>query len=364
MKRILSILIAALLALSLMGGAALAEGTAETEQPAAPAPEFDLKDLTVHFGSKNYTFPMTVEQCGEVGISVSAFNPLSEGTFYSAIDADNGRSSFQLRIELIDGEHWATGVVPRMDRTPGATIGGVVIGETTRAQLLAGLGEPHYSGSNNVSYRAFGGYIIWDIYFESDAADAVVSRLTAYSKIPGDFGAEFSDLAGVEADDLPDVTSMAFNEFILDGKCYAKGSTIQDLLDNGWVLPKDKPADSMIEGSAGFLVHGVNDCLYNGKSLVRIGAYNFTAEAVPFSSCIITEVLAYEDYDASLILADGITFNSPISDCETTLGAAQSSEVDELGNTTYKFKVLNGVIYEIHVDEEGIFGISLNKLNN
>ena len=63
-------------------------------------------------------------------------------------------------------------------------------------------------------------------------------------------------------------------------------------------------------------------------------------------------------------LADGITFNSPISDCETTLGAAQSSEVDELGNTTYKFKVLNGVIYEIHVDEEGIFGISLNKLNN
>ena len=95
MKKMLSLLLTVLMALTMLTGAAMAEEAAAS---------FDLFDLTLNIGDKAYTFPMSIDACKEAGLNVPEFNALSEGQYYPSLSVDNGRSAFDIRVELCGDE--------------------------------------------------------------------------------------------------------------------------------------------------------------------------------------------------------------------------------------------------------------------
>lgn len=353
MKKFLSILLAVLLCMS---GAALAEA-AEVET----APAYDLTDLTVTLGTKSYTFPMSIEDCKAAGLNVPEFNPLPEDRYYAGLKVDNGRGSFKVRVELAGGEHWATGVTVEAKDVPAATVGGFGMGELTRGKLVELLGEPVSTSASYVRYTAFGEHLIWYFYFESEDAAATVNKIEARSTIPSKFGAEFADAREIAAEDLPDASGIAFTEFILDGVVYGKGSSVQTLIDNGWVLSKDA-AEMKVDGNGGWLINGYKGYMYNGKGLIFIGAYNYTDKECDVADCTLTQLTVHSAYNTSLILADGITFGSELSAAEATLGAVVETEETDFG-TAYSFKVLGDVEYDLTYSEDVLSVIAINGLN-
>ncbi len=351
MKKFLSVLLAVLLLC--MSGAVLAEST-EVET----TPEYDLTDLTVTIGTKSYTFPMSVEDCKAAGLNVPEFDPLPEDRYYAGIKVDNGRNTFKIRVELADGEHWATGITVEAKDTPDAVVGGFGMGEITRGDLVGLLGEPASSSEKYVRYTSFGDHMIWYFYFDSADASDAVNKIEARSTIPSKFGTEF---AAAEETEQIDPSTIAFNEFILDGKLYAKGSTVQDLLDNGWVLSHDA-AEMKIDGNVGWLVNGYKGYMYNGTGLITIGAYNYTDKEADLTDCTLTQLIVRTDDNTSLILADGVTFGSELTAAETVLGASVETEETPYG-TAYTFKVLGDVEYDLIYTEDGLYSIAIDGLN-
>lgn len=350
-NRILSMLLAVMLAVSVFCGAALAEETASA---------IDLTDLTLTIGENSYAFPMSIDACKEAGLNVPEFAALTEGQYYPYVGVNNGSDKFDLRVELCAGDHWATGFTARNDEIPGAKVGDIVLGETTRREITDALGEPRYSYDDNVSYYTFGSMLIWNIYFDGASDQAKVSKIIAHSKIPGEFGAEFVVICGTEAADAAELT---FTEFILNGKKYAPGTTVQNLLDDGWVLANS--IVDTVEPSAGFLVYGDSGYLYNGVGLVYIKAYNYsTDKEIPFAECMVNSVETWDSYKTSLVFAGGITVDSTLAEAEAVLGAHVSETVTDDGLNEYSFEVEEGADYTIRTNDAGeIIFMAISDMN-
>ena len=166
------------------------------------------------------------------------------------------------------------------------------------------------------------------------------------------YGVVDSSKTGVPEENLPDPASLPFDSYILDGKLYQKGATVQDLLDNGWVLPADHPADSAVE-AGGIWVYGDRMYLYNGAGLVYVGAFNYSGEECTLAECSVSEIKASALQNSALICADGIQPGvTALSEAAATLGAPSEDSTDEDGVRTVEFEVLNGVTYELTVDAD------------
>ena len=177
------------------------------------------------------------------------------------------------------------------------------------------------------------------------------------------YGVVDSSKTGVQEENLPDPASLPFDSYILDGKLYQKGATVQDLLDNGWVLPADHPADSAVE-AGGIWVYGDRMYLYNGAGLVYVGAFNYSGEECTLAECSVSEIKASALQNGALICADGIQPGvTALSEAAATLGAPSDDSTDEDGVRTVEFEVLNGVTYELTVDaDELVTAIAIKGL--
>jgi hypothetical protein len=190
------------------------------------------------------------------------------------------------------------------------------------------------------------------------SANAKLKRVIVSSDMINEYGFEFSDLAGVQADNLPDPASMNYNEFILDGKHYAAGSSLQTLLDNGWTLPLDMDPAAEIEGLNGIWVHGEHLDLYNGQTMAHVSVYNYSDKTAPLNECLIETVSVETEDNTVLLSAGGLQAGvSTVADAEALLGAPADTEEDYKGFVTYEFKVMDDqVTISVIDDGDGLIG--------
>ena len=347
-SRILSLLLVALLAIGTFARAASAEETSA----------INLYDTSLTVGGKTYTFPISVADLTAMGVSVPDVTDLTEGKYYYDVPVDDGRNPFSVRVDYVtttEDPFWATGVNLNSDKHAGQSVGGLVLGETTMKDVVDACGPDEYGNTyekDSLTYFTFGNHYNWFLYFESASENAKLTRLSMNNELVTIYGDVDTSKTGVQEENLPDPASLPFNSYILDGKLYQKGATVQDLLDNGWVLPADHPADSAVE-AGGIWVYGDRMYLYNGAGLVYVGAFNYSGEECTLAECSVSEIKASALQNSALICADGIQPGvTALSEAAATLGAPSEDSTDEDGVRTVEFEVLNGVTYELTVDAD------------
>lgn len=358
-NRILSILLIALLAVGALACAASAE----------EAGVINLYDTSLNVGGKTYDFPISVADLSAMGVNVPDVSGLSKGQYYYDVPVDDGRNAFSVRVDYVtttEDPFWATGVNLNSDKHAGLSVGGLVLGETTMKDVIEACGPDEHGytyDSDYLTYYTFGSNYNWTLYFESADENAKLTRLTMSNDLVTNYGVVDSSRTGVPEENLPDPASLPFDSYILDGKFYQKGATVQDLLDNGWVLPADHPADSAVEAD-GIWVYGDRMYLYNGAGLVYVGAFNYSGEECTLAECSVSEIKAAALQNGALICADGIQPGvTALSEAAATLGAPSEDSTDEDGVRTVEFEVLNGVTYELTVDaEELVTAIAIKGL--
>ena len=358
-NRILSILLIALLAVGALASAASAE----------EAGAINLYDTSLNVGGKTYSFPISVADLTAMGVNVPDVSGLSKGQYYYYVPVDDGRNAFSVRVDYVtttEDPFWATGVNLSSSKHAGQSVGGLVLGETTMKDVIEACGPDEHGytyDSDYLTYYTFGRNYNWTLYFESADENAKLTRLTMSNDLVTNYGVVDSSKTGVPEENLPDPASLPFNSYILDGKLYQKGATVQDLLDNGWVLPADHPADSAVE-AGGIWVYGDRMYLYNGAGLVYVGAFNYSGEECTLAECSVSEIKASALQTGALICADGIQPGvTALSEAAATLGAPSDDSTDEDGVRTVEFEVLNGVTYELTVDaDELVTAIAIKGL--
>lgn len=356
-NRILSVLLIVVLAL---GCVAFAEEST-----------IDLTDSTLYVGNKVYTFPISVSELTELGVDVPDVSNLTKGVYYPAVDVNDGRNGFAIRIEYLsnlDDPYWATGVKLDSDHHAGMSVGGMVLGETTRGEIIAACGSDYHGETyenDTLTYYAYDISYIWNLTFDGNSEDSKLTGVAMHNELVEKYGEVDASMAGVEEDDLPDPSAMGFNEFILDGKHYAKNATVQELLDNGWVLSYDAAAKSVAPKN-GLIMQGGTLWLYNGVSMVMVLAYNTNdAEGeYGYADCTINSVYADVCNKASIVCADGLANGvSSYEDAVAILGEPTSIEETDDGCKNVSFTVLNNVKYTIGVDADGGIGsITISNL--
>ena len=358
-NRILSILLIALLAVVALACAASAE----------EAGAINLYDTSLNVGGKTYDFPISVADLTAMGVNVPDVSGLSKGQYYYDVPVDDGRKDFSVRVDYVtttEDPFWATGVNLNSSKHAGQSVGGLVLGETTMKDVIEACGPDEHGytyDSDYLTYYTFGSNYNWTLYFESADENAKLTRLTMSNDLVTNYGVVDSSKTGVPEENLPDPASLPFDSYILDGKLYQKGATVQDLLDNGWVLPADHPADSAVE-AGGIWVYGDRMYLYNGAGLVYVGAFNYSGEECTLTECSVSEIKASALQNSALICADGIQPGvTALSEAAATLGAPSEDSTDEDGVRTVEFEVLNGVTYELTVDaDELVTAIAIKGL--
>ena len=358
-NRILSILLIALLAVVALACAASAE----------EAGAINLYDTSLNVGGKTYDFPISVADLTAMGVNVPDVSGLSKGQYYYDVPVDDGRNAFSVRVDYVtttEDPFWATGVNLNSDKHAGQSVGGLVLGETTMKDVIEACGPDEHGytyDSDYLTYYTFGSNYNWTLYFESADENAKLTRLTMSNDLVTNYGVVDSSKTGVPEENLPDPASLPFDSYILDGKLYQKGATVQDLLDNGWVLPADHPADSAVE-AGGIWVYGDRMYLYNGAGLVYVGAFNYSGEECTLAECSVSEIKASVLQNGALICADGIQPGvTALSEAAATLGAAVEDKTDDDGVRTVAFNVLNGVTYTLTVDaDELVTAIAIEGL--
>ena len=358
-NRILSILLIALLAVGALACAASAE----------EAGAINLYDTSLNVGGKTYSFPISVADLTAMGVNVPDVSGLSKGQYYYDVPVDDGRNAFSVRVDYVtttEDPFWATGVNLSSSKHAGQSVGGLVLGETTMKDVVDACG-PDSNGrtydSDYLTYYTFGSNYNWTLYFESADENAKLTRLTMSNDLVTNYGVVDASRTGVPEENLPDPASLPFDSYILDGKLYQKGATVQDLLDNGWVLPADHPADATVE-AGGIWVYGDRMYLYNGAGLVYVGAFNYSGEECTLAECSVSEIKASALQNGALICADGIQPGvTALSEAAATLGAPSDDSTDEDGVRTVEFEVLNGVTYTLTVDaDELVTAIAIKGL--
>lgn len=336
---------------------------AETAESAAPA--LNLLDLSMTVGNKVYTFPMSVSEMTALGVNFSDVSGLGENQYYYALTADNGRNAFDLRVEYCfesPEDPIVTGCNLKSDKHAGISVGGIVVGQTTRKEVIDAFGEAKYTSGTRLTYYTFSNNYIWDIDFESESDSAKVTKLAAHTELPKKFGVNFSDQVSVQDANLPDPTTMAFNAFILNGIHYPSGSTLQNLLDNGWKVPVGVDVEENIKGVISFVLSGENFYMYNGESLIYVGVYNRNTEETKLADCGIYSIQVSSHWNSSMTIADGYQPGSTLQEIEATFGPLTLDEDSDIANT-YTATVLDNTRYTFHADEAGnVYSINIRKL--
>lgn len=353
-NRILSVLLATMLALSMFVCAAVAEEATIAENT------ISLTDSTLYIGDKTYAFPVSIAELTEMGVSVPDVSGLTKGQYYYDLDVDDSRNGFSLRVDYLtstEDPYWATGVNLNSDEHAGMSVGGMVLGETTREEIISACGADYYGctyDADSLTYYALNMNCIWNLQFEGQEASSKLTKVAMHNELVTNYGIVDASNAGVEETDLPAVSELAFNEFILDGKYYAKGATVQDLLDDGWVLPAGHEADSMVAAKDGSIVNGDRVWMYNGVSLVKVSAFNTTDAECRLADCIVNSIYVDVCNNASIVCADGLANGvSTYDEAVAILGEPSSTTDGENGFKNVKFTVINSVTYEIGVNADG-----------
>ena len=359
-SRILSLLLVALLAIGTFARAASAEETSA----------INLYDTSLTVGGKTYTFPISVADLTAMGVSVPDVTDLTEGKYYYDVPVDDGRNPFSVRVDYVtttEDPFWATGVNLNSDKHAGQSVGGLVLGETTMKDVIEACG-PDSNGrtydSDYLTYYTFGRNYNWTLYFESADENAKLTRLTMSNDLVTNYGVVDSSRTGVQQENLPDPASLPFDSYILDGKLYQKGATVQDLLDNGWVLPADHPADTAVEVGSSSMIYGEHTYMYNGVGLIYVSAFNYGGEECTLAECTINKIKTSALLNGALTCADGIQPGvTTLSEAAATLGTPSKDSTDEDGVRTVEFEVLNGVTYDLTVDaDELVTAIAIGGL--
>lgn len=349
-NRILSILMAGILALSMLSCAAVAEET-------AVASDIRLTDITLSTGGKTYSFPISAAALANQGVNMPDVSNLTEGLYYYRVDVDDGRNGFAVRVEYLtstEDPYWVTGVNMNSTDHAGACVNGMTLGQTTRGEIINALGADSkgctYDG-DELYYTAWNLNYNWHLGFDGNDASSVLTSITAYSELVNVYGEVAATTA--ESAELPASSDMSFREFILAGQHYAEGATVQDLMNNGWVLPV-AVAEDTVAARDGDVVQGAHLWLYNGSSLVKVDAFNYSDVECSYAECKINSIYADVCNNATIICADGLTNGvSTYDEAVAILGEPSSTEDGENGFKNVSFTVINNVTYTLGVNADG-----------
>lgn len=342
--------------------ALLLVGTAVAETP-------DIHTVVLPSG-QSYTFPMSADACREAGIPLSELAPLSAGQYYPSVKVNNGREQFAVRVEpdAATGEFYVTGFSLTVDDVADAALAGITLGKTTQTEVYELLGADRNNTlpgtSDSMIYYYSMDHESLYIYFDSADANAAAKHIIASSDLVSTYGTQFSAQAGVEEQDLPAAADLAFNQFILDGKLYQSGDTLQTLLDNGWILPASRSADHLIDARDGSRASGDRFDLYNGSSLVEVAVYNIAESECALADCLINQIVANQEGNVALTVSDGLTIASNAADAASIFGEAASQSANEDGTVVNTFNVLHNLQYEITEQDGVVTSISIRGLMN
>ena len=366
-NRILSVLLAALLLLSMSVCTVSAES----------AGEINLLDMSCTVDANTYAFPVLVSDLADGGLTIPDVSGLTEGQYYPAVEVNDGRNSFSLRVEYCAStpdERWATGCILTAENNTGAVVGGMTVGETTRSDVIAAAGEPTYDYGADISYYLAELTCVWNLTFEDDSDSAKLTKVSMYSDLICQYG-DISVISFSDPDaDLPDPASMPFNQIIVEGHAYQAGDTVQAFLDNGWALPLTSDAEKVIAARSGSKVSGDTFRMYNGECLIEVSAYNLGDAECALKDCVVNEICVSTAMSSSMTVANGVEINSVLSELTAALGEPASVKADpiEEGVINVVYDVLNGNVHytacvaadsaEALTSEEPIFELSIRGL--
>jgi len=315
-------------------------------------------DMEVMIGNKVYTFACTLEELEAQGITITA-DGLNANYWH---DANNGRAGFDVLLQGTKGDDANLSVcgvkVTPNSGQPITMPGGIVIGESTRDDCLAAYGTPYVDNDTSIWYNMARNKVQYRIYFDDNM---VIKDFQMISYGPYSWGFEFDGQAGVEQSDLPDPTSMNFDQYIIDGKLYSGQITLADLTANGWVL--DHSTDLSVEvdpqGKA-IMISNPLLVLGNGESTLQVFPINRSEAACALSECGVLYVGANLGDNVSIVLADGLTLGDSYDAFVATFGEAGSTEDHSddgyiyyehtvMGGVTYGFRVTDGIVSYIRI---------------
>lgn len=352
-RKLIATLLALIFTCALMTGGACAESA------------IDLTDLTLHAGAASYSLPVSLEEARAAGINIQDFDPPAEGEYYFAIPVDDGRSAFKIRVDYCAASpdlQCITGWTVSQENAPGASIGGLVLGETTSKEVVAALGADNsgYEKGETLHYSAMHGNVQWQLKFDGKGKKAKLEEIYVYTYIPARYGLEFSP-AGQPDADLPAPEALGFDQFILGGKLYQKGDNLQKLIDNGWVVDA-RFAGSTVQAREEYLLHSQEVVLCNGTGAILVSVYNPTDADAPLAECLVHKVETKVNDKSGLVLANNLTPGvSTIEDAKAVLGEPVDKRKDD-NEVIYRFKVLNGVTYTIVEENKLITSIEISDL--
>lgn len=348
-KKFFSAFLALCLALSMMACCGVAESA------------IDLWDLTITFANgKTYTLPMSLKDAEAAGLNVPAeAYDLEEGYYYMAVGVNDGRNAFDVRVvHDKDGEDipWMTGFSVDSDDNAGANVCGMVLGETTAADVVAALGADYEGDTqgNSLTYYLCDVHVVCNLDFESDAADAKLTDVSVHHTFTEDFGTGFSDKAGVQDADLPDAATMPYNQVIVDGKLYTSGDTVQKFLDNGWLMQAGGyAADDEIEARDNGWVEGGFVNMYNGSSMIRVYAYNMSDSVSRWADCTVRAVETRADFGENCIVTpSNLNIGSSYDEIVAEFGEPIYTYEDSKGDTEAHFEVLDQYEWTFDFDKD------------
>lgn len=356
-KQFISILTAAVLMLSMLACAAVAENG------------ISLTNTTLHVGNKAYTLPASVTELTEQGVNFPEMTGLDAEHYAPMMKVDNGRNGFTLCVRYLtttEDPYWVTGVNWDSGEYAGMAVGGMVLGETTREEIIRALGPDHYGKTyegTSLTYYAWEMNYSWALTFDGETPEAKLTRVIVGNSLVTQYGVVDASKAGVADADLPDPATMSFAEFILDGKHYVQGVTLQELLDDGWVMPANMN-EKTVEARRGSRVNGAHVELYNGASMVKVSAYNVTDAECSFAACTVGTVTADTACNASIVCADGLANGvSTYDEAVSILGEPAKTVDGENGAKEVLFNVLNSMKYTLLVNADGVVtGITIDGL--
>lgn len=273
---------------------------------------------TIKIGSNTYSIIAPLEEVEAQGITITA----EERKLDSWLMANNGRATFNVKLSGTNGDSSKLSVCGVEINPDGnqkfELYGGIVLGPepSTREQVLAVYGRPFASTNVAVTYSFFSDKMRYSIYFNDDNT---IRRIEIKSDLPMAYGFEYSDLAGKADENLPDPKTMAFDEYIVEGKFYKGEMMLQDLVDDGWLL------DSAIDPNEEVEPKGESRVitLFNGKCTLQLQLINRSADTpCKLSECGIVYFDVSKVGNASIVLADGITIGSPYADVVALFGEA------------------------------------------
>ena len=334
---------------------AFAEGDAQTISE-------NLFDMQARVGNKVYSFADTIDGLKEQGIRFeeSEYKP---GYWYAV---NNGRIPFYVEIDAFDRENataeeiYVCGYRFNAADAPDVELPyGIKLGTATRKSVLETCGTPSSDGGDYLSYRFHRGYIYCYFRFESDAEDAPLKSVEATTSTPYNYGLGVSELAGVDAENLPDPSTFSFDQFIVDGKFYEGKLTVKDLMDNGWRIDRhDQDEELDPQGGKSFIIITTPISMFNGRSMIRVYTFNSAEEGTcTVADADVVSVGVNQADGTSIIVADGITLGSTLDDVIATYGSNYEEEQSDdyvkytfsMGSTKTSFNVIDNVVVYIEV---------------